>query len=215
MLSKESSGDLGSFRVRGDVFDAGVEEEVDLAVEVSLQAADDLHLGVAFGGLLRDVRLRSWIEPEPANNGQVEGAVSLSVSAAVEAVALCHSGCGGQRRDAAEHRERGFGSHPVRGVYGGDEELPGDFDADPDSFGQLRSEGFDDGVDQVIEVRDLIGYLEVSPAERLQRDPVGDYGVSRVGDVGAPGGEVADQLHAGEVSDLIADFVWRCNDRHP
>src|SRR6218665_2178085 len=84
MLSKESSGDLGSFRVRGDVFDAGVEEEVDLAGEVSLQAADDLHLGVALGGLLRDVGLRSWIEPEPANNGQVGGAVSLSVSAAGE-----------------------------------------------------------------------------------------------------------------------------------
>src|SRR6218665_1475311 len=96
MLSQESSGDLGSFRVRGDVFDAGVEEEVDLAGEVSLQAADDLHLGVALGGLLRDVGLLSWIEPEPANNGQVEGAVSLSVSAAVEAVALCHSAVGSQ-----------------------------------------------------------------------------------------------------------------------
>src|SRR6218665_1573644 len=107
MLSQESSGDLGSFRVRGDVFDAGVEEEVDLAGEVSLQAADDLHLGGALGGLLRAVRLRSWIEPEPGNNGQVEGAASLSVSAAGGAGVVCHSGGGGQRRDAAEHRERG------------------------------------------------------------------------------------------------------------
>lgn len=75
----------------GDVLAAGVEDEVDLAGEVSLQATDDFHLGVSLGGLFRHVSLRSWVEPDPADDREVQGAVGLPVAAAIESVPLCHS----------------------------------------------------------------------------------------------------------------------------
>jgi hypothetical protein len=58
----------------------------------------------------------------------VQGALGLAVAAAVESVPLCHSRGRGQGGNAAEHRERGFGLHPLGVVTGRHEELSGDFE---------------------------------------------------------------------------------------
>jgi hypothetical protein len=58
--------------VRDDVLAAGVEDEVDLVGEVSLQAADDLHFGVPLAGPFRDVGLCSRVEPDPADDREVQ-----------------------------------------------------------------------------------------------------------------------------------------------
>src|SRR3954452_24189580 len=77
MLSCVSSRDLRVSRFGDWVGLAGVEQVVDLADEVALEAADDLHLGVAFGGLLCDVALGARVQPHAADHGQVQRGVPL------------------------------------------------------------------------------------------------------------------------------------------
>src|SRR3954452_4595226 len=79
MLSCVSSRDLRVSRAGGCVRLAGVEQVVDLAGEVALEAADDLHFGMALGGLLRDVGLGARVQPHAADHGRVQRGVCLSV----------------------------------------------------------------------------------------------------------------------------------------
>ena len=65
----------------------------------------------------------------------------MRAAGAVEAGPLRQC-CGrGQGRNAAEHRERGFGPHPVGVVTGCHEELSGDFDTDAYAFEELLVQG--------------------------------------------------------------------------
>jgi hypothetical protein len=68
---------------------------IHLSGEVALEAADDLELGVAFGGLLGDVVLGSLIDSKAGDHGQVEGGVGLPVTASVESVSSGQAGGGG------------------------------------------------------------------------------------------------------------------------
>ena len=50
----------------------------------------------------------------------------------------------------------------------------------------------DDGGDHDVEIGDLVLQLEISPGERLERDPVGGDRVAIVGEIGPPGGQRTD-----------------------
>jgi hypothetical protein len=86
-------------------------------------------------------------------------------------------------------------------VAGGDEELPGDLDADPDRIEQLGVELAHELLDRLVEVRDLVVELDDPPGDALERDPGRD---DRVG-----GG-----VEVSEVAGLVADLVRRGDDRH-
>jgi len=68
----------------GVVFD----QVVGLAGEVAFEAAHDFGFGAAFGGASCDVVAGALVVVDAVDQGDVQGAVGLAVSAAVEAVAL-------------------------------------------------------------------------------------------------------------------------------
>ena len=82
---------------------------VDLAGDVALEAADDLGLGDALGGASLDVGAGAWVAAQAAEDDAVEGGVGLAVAAAVEPVRGLFARGGGDRGDAAERGEGGFG----------------------------------------------------------------------------------------------------------
>src|ERR1700691_2518336 len=67
-------------------FRAG-QELVDLAGDISFEAADDLFLGQALGGAALDVGTGGGVVAHAGDDDHVEGAVGLPVAAAVEPVA--------------------------------------------------------------------------------------------------------------------------------
>src|SRR5438309_11697129 len=75
---------------------------VDLAGDVAFEAADDFAFAFAFGRAAGDVVDGGLVKAHAHDDGAVERAVGLSVSAVVESVALRHSRAGGDRAGAAE-----------------------------------------------------------------------------------------------------------------
>ena len=67
-------------------------------------------------------------------------------------------------------------------------------------------------VDELVEVGNLVVELQDAAGQRFQRDPGGDHGVAEAGGVGPPGGAGADELHAGQVADLVAELLGRRDD---
>jgi hypothetical protein len=88
-----------------------------------------------------------------AENDYVEGVVCAAVTATVKAVPAGASAAGGDRRDAAEVREGGFGLDPVRVVAGTGEHLAGDLGSNARKGEQRRS----DLVDQLIKLMVSLG----------------------------------------------------------
>src|SRR4051794_1992498 len=66
----------------------GGEGVVDLARDVALEAADDLGLGLAFGGAPRGVGAWAVAVAQGADGDHVQRAVGVAVAAVVEAVAV-------------------------------------------------------------------------------------------------------------------------------
>src|SRR3954454_8240439 len=66
----------------------GDECVVDLARDVALEAADDLGLGLAFGGAPRGVGARAFAAAQAADRDHVQRAVGVAAAAVVEAVAV-------------------------------------------------------------------------------------------------------------------------------
>src|SRR5688500_16522200 len=73
MLSCESSRHRDLLGTSGLLRLAGVEQVVDLAGEVALEAADRLHLAVPHRGAFGDVGLRPRVHSHPADDGEVQG----------------------------------------------------------------------------------------------------------------------------------------------
>jgi hypothetical protein len=81
------------------------------------------------------------VHADPADDGEVERGVGLPVAAAVEAMTLDPGG-GRQRGDAAEHGEACLCAQPLV-VTGGDQQLPGNHDADAGPREQPRGKAGD------------------------------------------------------------------------
>jgi hypothetical protein len=59
---------------------------VELAGDVALEAADDLGLGLAFGGAALDVGAGALAVAQPTDGDHVQGAVGVAITAVVEAM---------------------------------------------------------------------------------------------------------------------------------
>src|SRR5215210_3681012 len=113
-----SSG-WGTPRDDGEV---GAEGAVDLAGDVALEAADDLGLGLAFGGAALGVGAGAFAAAQAADGDHVQGAVGVAVAAVVEAVAVAAAGGDGDRAGAAECGEGAVVAEPVDVLAGGDQQ---------------------------------------------------------------------------------------------
>jgi hypothetical protein len=108
-----------------------------LASDVALQAAHDLGLGLALGEASFDVGLGRRVVPHADQRDTPQGAVGLSVTAAVEPVAHDPTRGRFERCDAAEPSERCFAAEPFGVVADGDEERAGGVGADGEQFDEL------------------------------------------------------------------------------
>src|SRR3954454_20934277 len=135
---------------------------VDLAGDVAFEAADDLPFTLAFGGAAGDVVDGGLVKAHADDDGAVERAVGLSVTAVVEAVALGGARAGGDRAGAAELGEGGFGVDAVGVVAGEDEHLGGGVGADPERLAKLWGGGRGELAEDLVVRADL--FIERDPA---------------------------------------------------
>src|ERR1019366_9731490 len=91
----DDRGDLSRRLWCGVVGEVGAKGVVDLAGDVALEAAEDLALGLAFGGPSLRVGAGALAVAQSADGDQVQCPVGLAVAAVVEAVSGCLArGCG-------------------------------------------------------------------------------------------------------------------------
>ena len=115
------------------------EVAINLASDVTLQAADDLHLRQPFFEAAFDVRPGRLVRSHAGEHDSPQGMVGLTVASGVEPKAT-----GGlarrsrDRGDTAQVRPGGFGAQPLGMVAGGDEEDGGDVGADAVKAEQAR-----------------------------------------------------------------------------
>ena len=97
---------------------------VDLSRKEAFKASDDLAFSPAIGGASGDIVAGWLVESHADDDGSIEGGVGLSVAASIEAVpAGGHPGRGRDRARAAELREGGVRTNPVRVIAEEDQQL--------------------------------------------------------------------------------------------
>ncbi len=128
---------------------------VDLAGDVSLQAADDLLLGQAFFAAPVRVGAGGRVRAHAGDDDPPQGVVGLAVPAAVEAVPAGLSRGGRDRGDCAQVRPGGLAAQPLRVVPGGDQQQGGGIGADAVQAEQARRAGGDQRDDELIEAPEL------------------------------------------------------------
>ena len=122
-----------SSRVEGlEVGDQGV---VDLTGEVALAAAPDLGFGQAFCGPSFDIGTGAQAVAHADHHGQVQGAVGVAITTAVQPMPPGSSAGGRDRRRPAQVGEGGLAAEPLGVLTGGDEQLAGMVVADREQLG--------------------------------------------------------------------------------
>jgi hypothetical protein len=103
---------------------------VDLAGDVSLYATHDFGFGSAFADAAGEVVAGGLVAAHPYDADDMQGAVSVPVSAAVESVPHGLAAGGFHRCDTAEFGERGVAGDAVRVVAERDQQGGGQASAD-------------------------------------------------------------------------------------
>ena len=78
---------------------------------------------------------------------------------------------------------------------------------------KVRRQLIDDGGDHHIEIRNLVVQLKVTSGEQFEADAIGGIQIAICCQIRPPGGQRTDELHAGEVAQLIAKGVGSADDR--
>ena len=98
----------------------------DLSGDVAFEAPDRFEFGLAFGLFAVDVGAGVGIQLGAAERDDVDRAVQLPVTAAVQAVAVGFSGAGGDRCGAGVPGEARFAAEPLRAGGAADDHRRGD-----------------------------------------------------------------------------------------
>lgn len=171
----------------GDLLAGGQHGVVDLAVDVSLYAANDFGFGPAFADAAGEVVAGGLVAAESNNADDVQGAVGVSVSAAIKSVphgfaAGCIDG-----RDTAEFGERGVGTDAFRVVAEGDEQGSGGVGAHAVHLTQRWARLGGESLDLDVQCLGLGVELPTTLGQRFHRDGdrfcwgTGDSGCGQVG----------------------------------
>src|SRR6266480_7851054 len=146
---------------------------VDLAGDVTLEAADDLLLGQAFLAAPVDVGAGRRVRAHPRDHDPPQGVVGLAVAAGVEAVTGDFPRRCGDRGSRAQVRPGGLGAEPLRMVPGGDEQQRRGVGADAIEGEQARGVAGHEGDEELVEAAELAVEELGAPAELPQRDAGG------------------------------------------
>ena len=103
-----------------------VEQAPDAAGEVAFEAADRFAFGFAFGVSAVEVGAGGWVGAGAGERDDVDRAVELAVTAAVEPVAFGVAGAGGDRGGAGVPREARVGREPFGAGGVADDDRGGD-----------------------------------------------------------------------------------------
>src|SRR3954454_25347533 len=109
------------WRGRVELGEVGAERVEELAGDVALEAADDLGLGLAFGGAALGVGAGAVAVAQPADGDHVQRAVGVAVAAVTEAMAVGAAGGDGDWAGAAERGEGGLVAQAFDVLPGADE----------------------------------------------------------------------------------------------
>lgn len=115
--------------------------------------------------------------------------------------------------DAAQRGEARFRVDSFRIVASGQQELGSRLLSNRVARQKIWGQLLDNGADHHVQVGNLIVQLKIAPAQRLETDPVGRCNVAIVRQIGSPGGQRPDQLHARHISQRLAQFIRRADDR--
>src|SRR3954451_9933897 len=167
----------GCRRASGDVGEVVAEGVEDLAGDVALEAADDLVLGLAFGGAAFGVGLGLEAVAQAADGDHVQGAVGVAVAAVVQPVAVGAPRVSGDRAGATKRGERAVAAEPLDVLSGGDEQLARVSGRSGTQTGRARRGRGDQGLERVVELGDLLVELGDASAYRAQGEPGGLVGL--------------------------------------
>lgn len=149
------------------------DQDEHLTSDVAFQAPDHLKLGMALGHALCHVGLGSRVSPEPPDGNDVQGAVSSSITAPVEAVTHRLARRSRNRAYAAQCREARFRMQTLRVIPCRQEQLRSAYLTDRVTSHQIGGELIDDGADHSVQVSNLIVQFEIAAPQRLETDPIG------------------------------------------
>ncbi len=149
---------------------AGAEVGIDLAGDVTLQAADDFLLGFSFGCAAFDIGAGGRVRAQAGEHDPPQGVVGLAVAARVEPAADglargCRDGGG-----AAQVRPGGLAAQSFWVVPGRDEQQGCGVSADPVEGEQPGGAGGDERADELIEALELAIEELRAAAQLAQRD---------------------------------------------
>ena len=165
-----------------------------------------------FGELASDVVLGPLVGSQATDGDDVQRAIGGAISSTVEPMSDGLSRRRRNRADAAERCEAGFRAQSFRIVAGGKEKLGGSDVADRIAGDEVRGQFVDDSGDHHVEICDLIVQLEVTAGQRLEADAIRRIQVAISGKIGSLRGQRADELHAGQAAQLIAQAIRGAND---
>jgi hypothetical protein len=145
------------------------EVAVDLAGDVTLQAADDLRLGLSFGRTAR--HRRGWVRAQPGEHDPPQGMAALAATAEAVPVAGEIPGGRGDRGDAAQVRPGRLAAEPPGMIPGRDEQQRRSARAEPVHGEQARGAGSHQRDDELVQAAELArtasAESEVRPRPRL------------------------------------------------
>ena len=116
---------------------------IDFSGDVSFQTAHNLAFSASFRDPTLDVFLGPWVSTHATQNDNMQGAVRLSVSPAIQPVALCLATGGGYWAGATEHGKTGLAAQAIRIFSSRDNELAGGVCANAFELRQIGADFLD------------------------------------------------------------------------
>jgi hypothetical protein len=186
---------------------------VDLAGDVTLEAADDFLLRQAFFSAPVGVGAGRGVGAQPGDHDPVEGVVGLAVAAGAGAVTGDFPRRCGDRGNRAQVRPGGLGAEPLGVVPGGDEQQRRGVRADAVKGKQARGVAGHEGDDELVEAAELAAGKLGAPAELAQRDPGGV--ADDITRAGTQRGGLGDERGHGVLGEPGPQVRWPGQDQGP
>src|SRR5215210_114 len=146
------------------------QDPVDLPCDITLEAAQDLPLGLALLCASGHVLSCALILAHPNHADHVQRPVGVSVATSVEAVAYHLAGGGFYGRDPAEARERSLAAQALRVVAGYEQERRGVVRTDGRQGDKFRSNLSHQPIELHLQPGDLLRESLITTSYRTQRE---------------------------------------------
>src|SRR5215207_126139 len=143
---------------------------VDFSGYVTFKAAHDLLLGLALGATTRNIAAGALVYSHAHDAYQVQSAVSVAVTAPVEAVSYDLTRGRLYGRDPAQTGEGGFAPQPLKIVSGHDQQRRSVVGTDACQTDQLRGDLPNQPIELCVQLGDLCRESLVTASQRTERE---------------------------------------------